>query len=47
LVTLDVKQAPAIYPPKTVLDKLFIVEDLPPAIARLTTRLWNKLKTTT
>lgn len=46
-VSPDVKQAPAIYPPKTVLKKLFTVEDLPPAIARLTTRLWNKLKTNT
>lgn len=46
-VVPEVKQDLAIYPPKTVLDKLFIVEDLPPAIARLTTRLWNKLKTNT
>ncbi len=42
-----VKQDLAIYPPKSVLDKLFIVEDLPPAIARLSTRLWTKLKSNT
>lgn len=42
-----VKQDLAIYPPKSVMDKLFIVEDLPPAIARLATRLWTKLKTNT
>ena len=46
-VVPQVKQDPAIYPPSTVLDTLFTVEDLPPAIARLTTRLWNKLKTNT
>ncbi|HJR33020.1 MAG TPA: extracellular solute-binding protein, partial [Pseudomonas sp.] len=42
-----VKHDLAIYPPKTVLDKLFTVEDLPAAIARLSTRLWTKLKTNT
>ena len=43
----DVKQDPAIYPPKEVVDKLFTVEDLPASIARLSTRLWTKLKTNT
>ena len=42
-----VKQDLAIYPPKSVMDKLFTVEDLPASIARLTTRLWTKLKTNT
>ncbi|VVP15867.1 polyamine ABC transporter substrate-binding protein [Pseudomonas fluorescens] len=42
-----VKQDLAIYPPKSVLDKLFTVEELPATIARLTTRLWTKLKTNT
>lgn len=42
-----VKQDLAIYPPKTLMDKLFTVEDLPAAIARLSTRLWTKLKTNT
>lgn len=46
-LTPAVKQDPAIYPPNSVMDKLFIVEDLPPAIARLATRLWTKLKTNT
>ncbi|MHC8319916.1 polyamine ABC transporter substrate-binding protein [Pseudomonas sp. GB2N2] len=46
-VTPAVKQDLAIYPPKTVLDKLFTVEELPAAIARLSTRLWTKLKTNT
>ena len=32
---------------KSVMDKLFTVEDLPAAIARLSTRLWTKLKTNT
>jgi putative spermidine/putrescine transport system substrate-binding protein/putrescine transport system substrate-binding protein len=41
----SVKQDPAIYPPKSVMDKLFTAEDLPPAIARMSTRLWTKLKT--
>jgi putative spermidine/putrescine transport system substrate-binding protein/putrescine transport system substrate-binding protein len=42
-----VKQDLAIYPPKAVMDKLFTVEDLPASIARLTTRLWTRLKTNT
>ncbi|MNE84454.1 Putrescine-binding periplasmic protein precursor [compost metagenome] len=46
-VTASVKQDLAIYPPKSVMDKLFTVEDLPAAIARLSTRLWTKLKTNT
>jgi putative spermidine/putrescine transport system substrate-binding protein/putrescine transport system substrate-binding protein len=46
-VTPAVKQDLAIYPPKTVLEKLFTVEELPAAIARLSTRLWTKLKTNT
>jgi len=43
----DVKQDPAIYPPKDVMQRLFTVEELPAAIARLSTRLWTKLKTNT
>jgi spermidine/putrescine-binding protein len=46
-VIASVKQDLAIYPPQSVMDKLFTVEDLPPAIARLATRLWTKLKTNT
>jgi putative spermidine/putrescine transport system substrate-binding protein/putrescine transport system substrate-binding protein len=46
-LTPAVKQDLAIYPPKAVMDKLFTVEELPAAIARLTTRLWTKLKTNT
>ncbi|MCY1421631.1 Spermidine-binding periplasmic protein SpuE [compost metagenome] len=46
-LTPAVKQDAAIYPPKDVLEKLFTVEDLPPAIARLSTRLWTKLKSNT
>lgn len=46
-LTPEVKQDPAIYPPKEVVDKLFTVQDLPASIARLTTRLWTKLKTNT
>jgi hypothetical protein len=30
-----------------VMEKLFTVEELPAKIARLTTRLWTKLKTNT
>lgn len=47
LVAPAVKQDLAIYPPKDVLDTLFTVEELPASIARLTTRLWTKLKTNT
>ncbi len=47
LVTSAVRQDLAIYPPREVMDKLFTVEELPAAIARLTTRLWTRLKTNT
>ena len=43
----EVKQDPAIYPSREVVDTLFTVEDLPAKIARLSTRLWTKLKTNT
>lgn len=43
----EVKHDPAIYPSKKVIDTLFTVEDLPAKIARLSTRLWTKLKTNT
>ncbi|WP_460109694.1 polyamine ABC transporter substrate-binding protein [Pseudomonas sp. S3_H04] len=43
----DVRQDSAIYPPNSVMEKLFTVEELPAKIARLTTRLWTKLKTNT
>ena len=46
-LTPDVKQDPATYPSKEVVDTLFTVEDLPAKIARLSTRLWTKLKTNT
>ncbi|MCY1279058.1 Spermidine-binding periplasmic protein SpuE [compost metagenome] len=46
-VTPSLKQDPAVYPPKNVMDKLFTVEELPFKIVRLTTRLWTKLKTNT
>lgn len=46
-VTPAVRQDSAIYPPEPVLDKLFTVEELPASIARLTTRLWTRLKTNT
>ncbi|MFT0476264.1 hypothetical protein ACMSI6_20440 [Pseudomonas antarctica] len=38
-----VKQDLAIYPPKSLMAKLFIVEDLPLAIVWLATRRWTKL----
>ncbi|WP_085656364.1 polyamine ABC transporter substrate-binding protein [Pseudomonas sp. B11(2017)] len=47
LVASAVRQDLAIYPPREVMDKLFTVEELPAAIARLTTRLWTRLKTNT
>ena len=43
----EVKQDPAMYPSREVVDTLFTVEDLPAKIARLSTRLWTKLKTNT
>ncbi|WP_426235474.1 polyamine ABC transporter substrate-binding protein [Pseudomonas sp. TWP3-2] len=46
-VTPAVKEDLAIYPPKSVMERLFTVEELPASIARLSTRLWTKLKTNT
>lgn len=35
---------PEVYPPQAVLDKLYISQTLPPAIMRLMTRAWSKVK---
>ncbi|WP_263261411.1 polyamine ABC transporter substrate-binding protein [Pseudomonas sp. RIT-PI-S] len=40
-----VSNDPAVYPPQDVLDKAYVSHELPPAIQRLMTRSWNKIKT--
>ncbi|BAP42748.1 polyamine ABC transporter substrate-binding protein [Pseudomonas sp. LJDD11] len=40
----DIRNNPAVYPPQTVLDRLFVNSELPPKVQRLMTRSWTKVK---
>jgi putrescine transport system substrate-binding protein len=40
-----VSNDPAVYPPQDVLDKAYVNHELPPAIQRLMTRSWTRIKT--
>jgi putrescine transport system substrate-binding protein len=44
LMDETVRTDPAVYPPQEVLDKLYVNAELPPAIQRLMTRSWTKVK---
>lgn len=44
LVDEAIRNDPAIYPPKEVLDKLYIGEIRPLKIQRVLTRVWTKVK---
>ncbi|GLZ89212.1 spermidine/putrescine-binding protein [Metapseudomonas resinovorans] len=47
LVVPALRDNPAIYPQRSIMDKLFTVEELPFKVTRLTTRLWTKVKSGT
>lgn len=40
----QVRDNPSVYPPKEVLDKLFVLETLPLKLERVRTRVWSKVK---
>ena len=40
----DVRNDPAVYPPQSVQDKLYVNVELPPKVQRLMTRSWTKVK---
>ncbi|WP_397450363.1 polyamine ABC transporter substrate-binding protein [Pseudomonas sp. NA-150] len=44
LMDQKVRTDPAVYPPQEVLDKLYVNAELPPAVQRLMTRSWTKVK---
>lgn len=44
LMDQDVRHDEAVYPPQSVLDKLFISAELPKKVQRLMTRSWTKVK---
>ncbi|MFF7709247.1 extracellular solute-binding protein [Pseudomonas sp. NPDC007930] len=44
LIDADIKNDPAIYPSEAVMAKLYVSAELPPAIMRLMTRDWTKIK---
>jgi putrescine transport system substrate-binding protein len=41
----DIAKDPAVYPPASVVNTLFLLKPLPPQIQRLETRLWTEFKT--
>jgi len=45
LISADLRNNPNVYPPAEVQAKLYSVEMLPPALERLRTRTWTKVKT--
>ncbi len=44
-VNADIRDNPAIYPPPDVMDKLFMLQVLPPDLDRVYTRAWTTIKT--
>jgi len=45
LVDPAIEANPAIYPPESVMTKLFALEAMPPKVDRLRTRIWSAIKT--
>jgi putrescine transport system substrate-binding protein len=44
LVDPALKADPTVYPPESVMDKLYTLEAMPLQIDRLRTRIWSKVK---
>ncbi|WP_417777768.1 polyamine ABC transporter substrate-binding protein [Stutzerimonas xanthomarina] len=44
LMDQEVRNDPSVYPPQSVLDRLYVSAELPPKINRLMTRSWTKVK---
>lgn len=44
LMDPEVRQDPSVYPPREVLDRLYVSAELPPTVQRLMTRSWTRVK---
>ena len=44
LMQAQLRQDPTVYPPQAVMDKLYVMKELPPQILRLETRSWTRVK---
>jgi len=44
LMKADLRQDETVYPPPAVMDKLYVMKELPPQILRLETRSWTRVK---
>jgi len=44
LMKAELRQDETVYPPQAVMDKLYVMKELPPQILRLETRSWTRVK---
>ena len=44
LMNAELRQDQTVYPPQAVMDKLYVMKELPPQILRLETRSWTRVK---
>ncbi|WP_183633347.1 polyamine ABC transporter substrate-binding protein [Pseudomonas sp. AS2.8] len=44
LMNAELRQDETVYPPQAVMDKLYVMKELPPQILRLETRSWTRVK---
>ena len=44
LMDQEIREDESVYPPQAVLDKLYVMAELPPKAQRLMTRSWTKIK---
>ena len=40
----ELRQDETVYPPQAVMDKLYVMKELPPQLLRLETRSWTRVK---
>ena len=44
LMSAELRQDETVYPPQAVMDKLYVMKELPPQLLRLETRSWTRVK---
>jgi len=44
LMNAELRQDETVYPPQAVMDKLYVMKELPPQLLRLETRSWTRVK---
>ena len=44
LMTAEWRRDEPVYPPQAVMDKLYVMKELPPQLLRLETRSWTRVK---